>query len=83
MAAATGVPLADMLARMGTPDPAQLLTEAGWVVKVMDVDELQIRYRRSLRDPRLLAAFPMTGPATDDGSSHRGPSRAGLLFADR
>jgi O-methyltransferase involved in polyketide biosynthesis len=83
MAAATGVPLADMLARIEAPDAVQVLTDAGWDVNVMDVDELQIRYRRALRDQRLLTALPMSGPTTDDGSSDRGPSRAGLLFVIR
>jgi methyltransferase (TIGR00027 family) len=83
MAAATGVPLADLLARVAGPDPVQVLAEAGWRVTVADVDELQIRYRRALREPRLMAALAMTGVTTDDGSAERGPSRAGLLFATR
>lgn len=83
MAAAIGVPLADMLARIGGPDPVQVLTDAGWAVSVVDVDELQIRYRRSLRDPRLVAALPKIGPATDTSAAEHGPSRAGLLFATR
>jgi methyltransferase (TIGR00027 family) len=83
MAAAIGVPLADMLARIGGPDPGQVLTNAGWAVSVVDVDDLQIRYRRSLRDSRLVAALPTIGPAADASTSERGPSRAGLLFATR
>lgn len=83
MAAATGVPLADMLARVAGPDPVQVFADAGWLVTVADVDELQIRYRRALREPRLMAALAMTGATTDDESAQRGPSRAGLLFATR
>ena len=38
------------------PDPAAVLARAGWQVDQVDADDLQIRYRRSLRDPRLTAA---------------------------
>lgn len=52
MAAATGVPLDDLLARTDPPDPAAVLAEAGWGVRLTTIDDLESSYARRLQVER-------------------------------
>lgn len=48
-AAATGIPLEELLARTDPPDPAALLGAAGWTAAQTAVVDLELRYARPLR----------------------------------
>ncbi|MFK4837701.1 SAM-dependent methyltransferase [Microbacterium sp. ZW T2_14] len=49
---ATGIPFDDLLARTDPPDPAEVLTAAGWAVDEVAVHDLERRYSRPLRIDR-------------------------------
>lgn len=48
-AAATGVPFDDLLARTDPPDPAAVLTDAGWTSRPVTIDDLEHCYARPLQ----------------------------------
>jgi hypothetical protein len=50
--AATGIPFDDLLARTNPPDPATVLTAAGWQSLNTTIDDLEQRYARSLQRDR-------------------------------
>jgi methyltransferase (TIGR00027 family) len=50
--AATGIPFDDLLARTNPPDPAAVLTAAGWQSLNTTVEDLEQRYARSLQPDR-------------------------------
>jgi len=60
-AAATGIPLDELLARIDPPDPAAVLAAAGWTVAEVSVADLERRYDR-----------PLVADRTDSAPDQRG-----------
>ena len=72
----TGLPMSDLLARADPPDPAELLTAAGWGCTGHTVEELCATYNRRLS----LTAGDGVEPAPDPAASQ---SRGGFVTAWR
>jgi methyltransferase (TIGR00027 family) len=72
----TGLPMSELLARADPPDPAELLTAAGWRCTGHTVEELCATYNRRLSLARGGGVEPAQHPAT-------GQSRGGFVTAWR
>jgi O-methyltransferase involved in polyketide biosynthesis len=72
----TGLSMSEVLARADPPDPAELLTSAGWLCDAHSVQELCAAYNRTLSLDAQVQPTPSQEPAS-------GQSRGGFVTALR